>query len=177
MWVKALVAFLPAFYHFKSTWSTLIHAIDAYRCRWLFFWLFSFISNIRFTSEDIFKAFEASTPARIIIGITFTLAVDFYFIIIILNIVITSIISRFLNSFSSSSTGAAKISRDKFSIIILSAKVRIMSIYITAISVLVYDGRAPRIHICISTLFVKPIKLWAPPFSYIPCWNSCINRS
>ena len=143
MWVKAFVTFFPASYHFEGTWLTLIHALNAYWCGRLFFWLLSFISNLRFTSEDIFKAFVASKPARMIIsGITLALAVDFYFIIIILNTIITrfisTIISRFLNAFSSTATGAAQITSVEFSSVIVPTETRIVSICSTVVSVLVY---------------------------------------
>ena len=177
MWYKTNKAFLPALIHFKGTWITLFKALAWYRRLFhffvIFFLLFNFIltffllfyfiitfslifhflATFRFTSKNFTKAFPASNPACSTI-ITIALAVHSW--------------NGFIR-IPSTATGTAKISSDKLKSIILSAKTRIMSIYITAISVLVYDGRAPRIHICISTLFVKPIKLWAPPFSYIPC--------
>ena len=63
MWVKACVAFFPAFHHFEGAYLTLILAINAHRCRWLFFGFFPFIITFRFATEDIFKAFIASKPA------------------------------------------------------------------------------------------------------------------
>ena len=63
MWVKACVAFFPALHHFEGAYLTLILAINAHRCRWLFFGFFPFIITFRFATEDIFKAFIASKPA------------------------------------------------------------------------------------------------------------------